>query len=495
MVGMPRCRGIRLLPRAVVVMLVAASSVVMAGSSPATAATDVTSGVVVRYDLNQTSGTAVPDTSGNGRDGVLAGDTSWSSAGGLTLGGTNGYVKLPNNVMAGLTQITVAADVYIDPAQSTPYMIWAMGNTGTDGVGKGYLFATGNGYKTAIATGNWSTEQGMETTALPRGVWASISYTLDGAGVATEYLNGQKVATKTGVTITPGAIGSGVTTANYLGRSVYTADKYLRGTVKNFRIYNRALSASETADIAIPDATRVAGDKAGLTLGNTSAVTADLTLPGTGPAYGSKVTWASSNPSVITSAGAVTRPESDTDVTLTATITSGSASDTKAFTVTVKSALSAAEKVAEAKAALSVTNIDDVRGNLTLPVTGLYASTVTWSSADAATISSTGVVHRPATGSATKQVELTAVLTLGSATATKTFTASVPALPAPAPLKGYAFAYFTGNTVAGEKISFAASRGNNALKWTELSGQPALTSTLGTKGLRDPFMIRSPEGD
>jgi hypothetical protein len=227
----------------------------------------VTTGLVLRYDLGQTSGTAVTDTSGNSRNGVLNGDASWSAAGGLTFGGTNGYVKLPNNVLAGLSQITVSADVYIDSAQSTPYMIWAMGNTGSDGVGNGYLFATGNGYKTSIATGNWTTEQGMETAALPRGVWASISYTLDSAGVASEYLNGVKVASKTGVTITPGAIGSGTTTANYLGRSVYTADKYFKGQVKNFRIYNRALSAAETADIAIPDATRVAGDKAGLTLG------------------------------------------------------------------------------------------------------------------------------------------------------------------------------------------------------------------------------------
>ncbi|HST81878.1 MAG TPA: immunoglobulin-like domain-containing protein, partial [Kineosporiaceae bacterium] len=376
-------------------------------SVPPPAAADVTTDLVLRYDLSQTSGTTVADTSGNGRNGTLNGDASWSG-GGLALGGTNGYVKLPNNVMAGLTQITVSADVYIDAAQSTPYMIWAMGNTTSAGVGNGYLFATGNGYKTSIATGNWTTEQGMETSALPRGVWASISYTLGTDGVATEYLNGQKVATKTGVTITPGAIGSGTTTANYLGRSVYTGDKYLRGAVKNFRIYNRALTATETADIAIADATRVAGDKAGLTLGDTTAVTADLSLPGTGPAYGSKVTWSSAKPAVITSAGVVTRPDVDTDVILTATVTSGSSSATKDFTVTVKSALSAAEKIAEAKTALSVTNLDDVRGNLTLPVTGKHASTVVWASADTATISATGVVHRPANGSAAKQVELTA---------------------------------------------------------------------------------------
>ncbi|KAF2995402.1 hypothetical protein E8E13_004745 [Curvularia kusanoi] len=63
------------------------------------------------------------------------------------------------------------------------------------------------------------------------------------------------------------------------------------------------------------------------------------------------------------------------------------------------------------------------------------------------------------------------------------------------PFEGYVFAYFTGNTIAGEQIYLAASNGNNALSWKELNnGQPIITSTQGTKGLRDPFLIRSPDG-
>lgn len=64
-----------------------------------------------------------------------------------------------------------------------------------------------------------------------------------------------------------------------------------------------------------------------------------------------------------------------------------------------------------------------------------------------------------------------------------------------APFEGYVFAYFTNNTRAGEKIYLAASNGNNALSWKELNnGQPIITSTQGTQGLRDPFLIRSPDG-
>lgn len=62
---------------------------------------------------------------------------------------------------------------------------------------------------------------------------------------------------------------------------------------------------------------------------------------------------------------------------------------------------------------------------------------------------------------------------------------------------GYLFAYFTGEgTADGEQIRYALSRGNDPLHWRELNaGEPVLTSTTGEKGLRDPFVIRSPEGD
>ncbi|KJX96480.1 1,4-beta-xylanase like protein [Zymoseptoria brevis] len=61
--------------------------------------------------------------------------------------------------------------------------------------------------------------------------------------------------------------------------------------------------------------------------------------------------------------------------------------------------------------------------------------------------------------------------------------------------EGYMMAYFTGNSRDGEKIYFAASNGNDALSWTELNGgKPALTSTEGTTGVRDPFIMRSQDG-
>ncbi|KAG8697063.1 hypothetical protein FRC08_006757 [Ceratobasidium sp. 394] len=63
--------------------------------------------------------------------------------------------------------------------------------------------------------------------------------------------------------------------------------------------------------------------------------------------------------------------------------------------------------------------------------------------------------------------------------------------------QGYGFVYFTGEDVAnGEQIYFAVSQGNDPLHWSTVNdGYAVLNSTLGTKGVRDPFIIRSPKND
>ncbi|HEX6361298.1 glycoside hydrolase family 43 protein [Actinophytocola sp.] len=72
-----------------------------------------------------------------------------------------------------------------------------------------------------------------------------------------------------------------------------------------------------------------------------------------------------------------------------------------------------------------------------------------------------------------------------------------PAAVAGPAFGGYLFFYFTGEgTATGEQVYLAASRGNDPLRWDELNGrQPVLTSSLGDRGVRDPFIIRSPRGD
>ena len=183
------------------------------------------------------------------------------------------------------------------------------------------------------------------------------------------------------------------------------------------------------------DTAAVANAKSALAIGysgtdTTMSVTEDVTLPATG-ANGVVITWMSSNTSVISTAGVVTRPDDmNTDVRLTATLTKGAATDTTIFTLTVIITDAGADTaaVANAKSALAIgySGTDtamSVTGNVTLPTTGSDGVSITWMSSDTGIISDSGMVTRP--DDMNTDVRLTATLTKGAATDTTTFTLTV----------------------------------------------------------------------
>lgn len=154
-------------------------------------------------------------------------------------------------------------------------------------------------------------------------------------------------------------------------------------------------------------------------------------------------------------------------------------------------------QLTEAATALTVWNADDVRGYLTLPTTSLHGATVKWASNRPRTVTPTGEVNRPAHGRSPAHVTLTATVRLDHHQVRRRFDVTVRPLPRREPLQGYFFPYFAGERYTdGEQVYFGASRGNDPLHWDDLNdNKPVLTSTLGEKGVRDPFVIRSPEGD
>ncbi|RKT08252.1 hypothetical protein BX286_6340 [Streptomyces sp. 3211.6] len=59
---------------------------------------------------------------------------------------------------------------------------------------------------------------------------------------------------------------------------------------------------------------------------------------------------------------------------------------------------------------------------------------------------------------------------------------------------GYLMLHFTGEGAAGQQMYLAHS--TDGLHWNDLNGgAPILRSTIGTKGVRDPALVRSPGGD
>src|SRR3954465_1809451 len=99
--------------RSLVATALLAGAVVGPPAAHAAAARD---GLVLRYKLDERSGRVAVDSSGNGRDGAVSGSPGWTAGQGLTFDGSSTYVRVPDNVMSGLSAITVATDVWIDPA-------------------------------------------------------------------------------------------------------------------------------------------------------------------------------------------------------------------------------------------------------------------------------------------------------------------------------------------------------------------------------------------
>lgn len=149
--------------------------------------------------------------------------------------------------------------------------------------------------------------------------------------------------------------------------------------------------------------------------------------------------------------------------------------------------------------ALSVNSLEEVRGNLHLPISGENGSSIQWESSDSQIITDEAEGETPA-GVVTRQEEdvtvtLTATVTKGEASQTKVFTANVLAKPQTKAMEAYVFMYFPyTNQKRDERIYMATSL--NGLDYTAVNdGNFILESRLGTHGLRDPFIIRSPEGD
>jgi len=61
---------------------------------------------------------------------------------------------------------------------------------------------------------------------------------------------------------------------------------------------------------------------------------------------------------------------------------------------------------------------------------------------------------------------------------------------------GYLYVHFKREDAEGEQIYFALSEGNDPLHFDDLNGgEPVLRATLGEGGVRDPHIVRSPDGD
>ena len=302
-----------------------------------------------------TSGTMINARGGNGREGVavqppagnratltLSGNVGLNAIGGA--GAKGFYLTFPS---ANISSMTFTDDEAIcnvfnnSDAAETDQCV----KTGT-----GSWSVTGDGY---ISTGNGAAAN--VTISVPTGGNAGIS--LDSTIPAITAPDAGNLPNGTGGTaysaaltasqpstwaVVSGILPNGLTLNTSTGE--IAGNPMVNGTF-DFRV-TAAAGGKTSAPLgyritaSVSPAQTVAADKAWLTFDvikdtNTAenSITANLLLPSTGE-YGSTISWASSDTSVITNTGAVTRNETKT-VTLTATISSGTVTDTKSFTLTV----------------------------------------------------------------------------------------------------------------------------------------------------------------
>ena len=204
----------------------------------------------VWYRLDETSGTALADAAGSGLNAAATGAVSFGPGAvgsAVTLAG--GRVELPEGVVGAATSVTIATWVKLDTL-ATNSRIFDFG-TGTTS----YLFLTPRSAsgtpRFAITTGGGAAEQRIDAAApLTTGVWTHLAVTIAG-GVGTLYVNGAVAGTNASMTLTPASLG--FTTNNWLGDSQFAADPALAGSLDEFRIATRALSAAEIQSLATRD--------------------------------------------------------------------------------------------------------------------------------------------------------------------------------------------------------------------------------------------------
>jgi hypothetical protein len=245
-----------------------------AGGSSGTGGAGVDPDLVLWYKFDESSGNIAADSSLSGggiRDGTLAtagtgGSTTFSTdcqVGSHALNlvtpshpstPAGGYVTVPAPESLAPGALTIALWIKLAAATSSENWerIFDFGNGST---GNAYLYLTARASDaTSIPlrfgisnTGHTTAaEQRLESPAtLTPGVWHHIAIVLPAGATYTGalYLDGVAVATNKAMTLHMSDVGT--TTLNWLGRSPFTADPLFNGALDDFRIYKRALSATD----------------------------------------------------------------------------------------------------------------------------------------------------------------------------------------------------------------------------------------------------------
>lgn len=481
------------------------------------------------YDMSH-SGNQLLDVSGNDNHATLYNTVDGNFS---TYGDTNvlhfankQYATLPQGLISETdNDCAVEITLSVDGGNSAQWA-WVIGdgvgNWGDGSIGN-YLFVGPKSNQgsyagktlTGIKVGNEAAGGEKRSSVLNVG-WSDGYHTLTVVSedqTVTTYLDGVAISTIDHDYNLADVIPDG-DVLGYIGKSLYTLDSLLKANISDVKVWSYALSKSEIeaslptaedkADMVMADLYDVVkGDNASL-----DTVIDDLIFPT--KLDNVTLTWGTwDNTDVIAADGTVHAVVGqETKVTIPVSFQVDGESYTVELKITVMP-LDVDQELTEALESIDIPNKDGVRGNITLPETTSNGLDITWTTDRAdivnvnpipATVEGyddtpAGTVTRPASDTV---VTVTAQVTLADQTVTKDIALTVKAAPEEISEEDYTdyfFTYFAGEGYSdGEQIYFDASQ--DGLNWTDLNeNKPVLASDKGEKGVRDPFIIRSPEGD
>ncbi|MDL4839188.1 family 43 glycosylhydrolase [Aquibacillus rhizosphaerae] len=382
--------------------------------------------LIAHYDMSQADG-KLTDVTGNGLDAEYVGfeeDDFITEQDDTILnftGDKSKYVKLPSGL---IEDETFSIETTFSTSTNANHWLYTLGTKEAEYPNvNNYVFLNPKQGDGTVRFGikDDADELLFQDATLQSGEYSTFTATFADGNISI-YINGEPVGTLPHTYSVTDILSNGVDAEDfigYIGRSLYTPDPAFTGQLADFKVYNYTLSEKEVRQNAglseLTDEEIFQNAVDNLEIPNANDVRGNITLP-TSNDDGVTFAWVSSEPSIVMDeatgpngeipAGVVIRQDSDTQVTVTATITYKDMSETKEIPLIVK-----------AKAAEEEEDYD-----------------------------------------------------------------------------AYLMTHFTGESSNGEQIYFAGSE--DGLNWEDLNqGSPVLTSDIGEKGVRDPYILRSPEGD
>lgn len=427
----------------------------------------------------------------------------------LSLRGNGQYAQLPDALFADLgdsfTMEFAAKSRHDDDRHHFTFTV------GKDKTHYLFFYLSTDNYRMVISDDAWRNEQGIGYTDLENNnnLWYNYKLVVDD-GVMAVWRDGELVGYNPDTGIHMSELGG---TTTYIGKSFYgDDDKYWDGAMDDIKIYKGADSVNVATGVTIAGE-GVVDDTLLLGESDTAQLTAEV-MPA--DAADGDVTWTSSATKVATvDDNGLVKAQSEGQTTITAS-TMGGASGS--ITVTV-SALDDEGKVqADLNRALSSLKAVTTE-NLPMAAEGDHGTTITWTTGDASLITGTdadyqapavgaadpyrgaGVITRPAYGDGDVKITVTATVTSGEATATGTKEITIKERTRSVPNGAYAAVTFlsdaaTTNGKIGEALYESATDGNNFFSFSEINNtNPVIVSDSDTKGLRDPYVLKSHDGD